>query len=325
MIVDYIASHRDRFGVEPICTVLSEHGCPIAPSTYYERRRQPVTDAELEDAYLANALVTLHREEWSVYGARKLYRAARHAGLDVGRDQVSRLMRIAGIRGVVRGRHHTTTTRRDSSAPRHPDLVGRGWDAPKTVDELWVADFSYVWTLTGFVYVAFVVDVYSRRILGWRVSGSMRTQLVLDAFRHALHARHRGNAHWTSSEDGRQLIHHSDAGSQFTSVAFTAELLEAGIAGSIGTVGDALDNALCESTIGLFKTEAIDDGGPTWTDRSAVEWQVARWVHWYNTRRLHSSIDYLPPIEFEQQQRQAQTITPPTTSDPVAVNQPALR
>jgi len=306
VIVDYIESHRDRFGVEPICAVLSEHGVKIAPSTYYERRRRPVTEAELADAYLANALVTLHREEWSVYGARKLYKAARHAGLDVGRDQVARLMRLAGIRGVVRGRHDTVTTRPGRGAPRHPDLVGRGWDTPADVDELWVADFSYVWTLAGFVYVAFVVDVYSRRILGWRVSGSMRTQLVLDAFRQALHTRHRGESVWTSAG----LVHHSDAGSQYTSVAFTAELLEAGIAGSIGTVGDALDNALCESTIGLFKTEAIDDGGPTWTDRSAVEWQVARWVHWYNTRRLHSSIGYLPPIEFEHRPRQAKTTTP---------------
>jgi hypothetical protein len=142
--------------------------------------------------------------------------------------------------------------------------------------------------------------VGSRRMMGWRVSGSMRTQLVIDAFRQALHTRHRGGSVWTS----HGLVHHSDAGSQFTSVAFTAELLEAGIAGSIGTVGDALDNALCESTIGLSKTEAIDDGGPTWTDRSAVEWQVARWVHWYNTRRLHSSIGYLPPVECEQQHRQ---------------------
>ena len=321
MIVDYIEAHRARFGVEPICTVLSVHGVKIAPSSYYERRRQPVTEAELEDAYLANALVTLWGENWGVYGARKLWKAAGHAGLEVGRDQVARLMGLAGIRGVVRGRHRTTTTRRDASVSRHPDLVGRGWDTPKAVDELWVADFSYVWTLAGFVYVAFVVDVYSRRILGWRVSGSMRTQLVLDAFRQALHTRHRGaaisGAHWT----GQGLIHHSDAGSQFTSVAFTAELLEAGIAGSIGTVGDALDNALCESTIGLFKTEAIDDGGPTWTDRSAVEWQVARWVHWYNTRRLHSSIGYLPPIEFEQQHRQAKETTP----DQEVVNQPALR
>ncbi len=292
--------------------MLSEHGVTIAPSTYYQRRAQPVTEAELADAYLANALFTLWQEEWEVYGARKLWHHARHEGLEVGRDQVARLMRLAGIHGVVRGRHRTTTTRSDRGAPRHPDLVGRDWDAPKTTDELWVADFSYVWTLAGFVYVALVVDVYSRRILGWRVSGSMRTQLVLDAFRQALHTRHRADAQWTSAG----LVHHSDAGSQFTSVAFTAELLEAGIAGSIGTVGDALDNALCESTIGLFKTEAIDDGGPTWTDRSTVEWQVARWVHWYNTRRLHSSIGYRSPVAFEQRHQQARTTTPTATPNP---------
>jgi transposase InsO family protein len=322
VIVDYIGSHRDRFGVEPICAVLSEHGLQIAPSTYYARRAQPVTDAELEDAYLANALVTLHAENWGVYGARKLWQAAHRAGLDLGRDQVARLMRLAGITGAVRGRtHRTTTTRRDAAAARHPDLVQRGWDAPTATDELWVADFSYVWTLTGFVFVAFVVDVFSRRLLGWRVSSSRQTSLVLDALRQAVDLRHRGQAALGVQWNGHGLVHHSDAGSQYTSLAFTAELLDAGIAGSIGSVGDALDNALCESTIGLFKTEAIDDGGPTWTDRSAVEWQVARWVHWYNTGRLHSSIGYLPPIEFEQQHRQAKETTP----DQEVINQPALR
>jgi putative transposase len=309
VIVDYIEAHRARFGVEPICRVLSEHGVKIAPSSYYERRRQPVTDAELEEAYLANALVTLHTENWSVYGARKLWKTARRAGLDVGRDQVARLMGIAGISGAVRGRHRTTTTRRDDTASRHPDLVKRGWDSPTRIEELWVADFSYVWTLTGFCYVAFVVDVFSRRVLGWRVSTSRQTSLVLDAFRQALHTRHRGESSWA----GAGLIHHSDAGSQYTSVAFTAELLEAGIAGSIGSVGDALDNARCESAIGLFKTEAIHDQGPTWTSRSQLEWQVARWVHWYNTSRLHSSIGYLPPIEFEQLHRQDTR----TTTNPV--------
>jgi transposase InsO family protein len=312
VIVAYIESYRDRFGVEPICAVLSEHGCVIAPSTYYERRRRPVTEAELEEAYLANALVDLHRANWGVYGVRKLWHAARRAGLDVGRDQVGRLMRLVGIGGAVRGRHRTITTRRDDTAARHPDLVKRGWNAPTTVDHLWVADFSYVWTLGGFCYVAFVVDVFSRRILGWRVSTSRETRLVLDAFRQALDVRHRASAEWTSNTLGRRLVHHSDAGSQYTSVAFTAELLEAGIAGSIGTVGDALDNALCESTIGLFKAEAINDGGPTWAHRRDVEWQVARWVHWYNTSRLHSSIGHLPPIEFEQLHRQAKT----TTTDP---------
>jgi transposase InsO family protein len=305
VIVAYIDSYRGRFGVEPICAVLSEHGCTIAPSTYYARTKTPVTAAELEEAHLVNALVTLHRQHWGVYGVRKLWAAARRAGLDLGRDQVGRLMSIAGVVGAVRGRHRTVTTRRDRSAPRHPDLVNRGWATPTRTDQLWVADFSYVWTLAGFVYVAFVVDVFSRRILGWRVSTSRHTSLVLDAFRQALHTRHRAEASWTATG----LVHHSDAGSQYVSVAFTAELLAAGIAGSIGTVGDALDNALCESTIGLFKTEAIH-GGPSWTDRREVEWQVARWVHWYNTDRLHSSIGHLPPTEFEQLHRQATTATP---------------
>jgi putative transposase len=165
-----------------------------------------------------------------------------------------------------------------------------------------------VWTLAGFCYVAFVVDVYSRRILGWRVATGRQTALVIDAFRQALQVRRRTQATWSSTG----LVHHSDAGSQYVSVAFTAELLAAGIAGSIGTVGDALDNALCESTIGLFKTEAIHDGGPVWAHRRDVEWQVARWVHWYNTTRLHSSIGHLPPIEFERLHRQAKT----TASDP---------
>ena len=306
MIVAYIEAFRGRFGVEPICAVLSEHGMKIAPSTYYAHRARPVTEAALQEAYLVNALVSLWEANWGVYGVRKLYHAARRAGLEVGRDQVGRLMAIAGIRGVVRGRHRTVTTRRDQGAPRHPDLVKRGWDVPTGVDQLWVADFSYVWTLAGFCYVAFVVDVFSRRVLGWRVTTSKHTALVTDALRAALNVRQRHESHWNATG----LVHHSDAGSQYTSVALTAELLEAGIAGSIGTVGDALDNALCESTIGLFKTEAIDIGGPAWTDRREVEWQVARWVHWYNHQRLHSSIGHLPPIEYEHHHRQARTVTP---------------
>lgn len=306
MIVAYIDAYRARFGVEPICSVLSEHGITIAPSTYHARKAAPVTAAALEQAYLANALYTLWVENWGVYGMRKLHHAAHRAGLDVGRDQVGRLMSIAGIHGVTRGRHTERTTVRDNAAPRHPDLVKRGWNAPTGPDELWVADFSYVWTLTGFVYVAFVVDVFSRRILGWRVSTGKQTPLVTDALQQALATRRFSQAGW----DATGLIHHSDAGSQYTSVAFTAELLKHGMNGSIGTVGDALDNALCESTIGLFKTEAIHDGGPTWPDRQAVEWQVARWIHWYNHQRLHSSIENLPPVEFEQHHRQATTVTP---------------
>jgi putative transposase len=207
VIVACIDVYRDRFGVEPICAVLSEHGCVIAPSTYYARAKTPVTDAELEQADLVNALVDLHRANWGVYGVRKLWHAARRAGLQVGRDQVGRLMAIAGITGAVRSaphRHHPIRSVR----PRHPDLVKRRWNTPTGLDQLWVADFSYVWTLAGFVYVAFVVDVFSRRILGWRVSSSKQTALVLDAFRQALDIRHRGELTWTATG----LIHHSDAG-----------------------------------------------------------------------------------------------------------------
>ena len=305
MICAYIDAYRSRFGVEPICVVLTAHGITIAPSTYYARRRCTlVTQAEWDQAHLVNALVDLHRANWGVYGQRKMWHAARRAGLGIGRDQVGRLMAIAGLSGVVRGHHKTVTTRPDAAAPRHPDLVRRGWRLPTAPDQLWVADFSYVWTLAGFVYVAFVVDVFSRRILGWRATTSRHADLVVDALRQAVQTRRLAGATW---QRGR-LIHHSDAGSQYVSVALTAELLQAGIAGSIGTVGDALDNALCESTIGLFKTEAV--GASSWRDRRDVEWQVARWVHWYNTARLHSSIGHRSPVEHEHHHRQAKTNTP---------------
>ena len=175
MIVDYIDSQRERFGVEPVCAVLAEVGISIAPSTYYARSKTPLTDVELDEAYMANQLRSLWQNNWGVYGARKLWHAARRAGHDIGRDQVARLMKIARISGVLRGKHRTITTRRGDAAPRHPDLVKRGWAAPTGIDQLWVADFSYVWTLAGFCYVAFVVDVFSRRILGWRVTPRPRT------------------------------------------------------------------------------------------------------------------------------------------------------
>lgn len=289
-MVAYISAYRDRFGVEPICAVLSEHGMKIAPSTYYDHLARPVSQSVLDEACAVNAVVDVHRANWSVYGVRKMWHALRHAGHQVGRDQVGRLMGIAGIHGAVRGRHHTTTTRRDQTAVRHPDLVKRGWTVPVRPDQLWVADFSYVWTLAGFCYVSLVTDVYSRRILGWRVAANRHTALVTAALQQALYIRRRDDIRFTTTG----LVHHSDAGSQYTSLAFTQELIDAGIAGSIGTVGDALDNALMESTIGLLKTEAINARDRTWTSRAEVEWEVARWIHWYNTTRLHSSIGYRP-------------------------------
>jgi transposase InsO family protein len=226
----------------------------------------------------------------------------RRAGHDLGRDQVARLMGIAGIDGIVRGKRSTRTTEGDAKAPRHPDLINRAWATPTGPDQWWVADFTYVWTLAGFVYVSFVTDVFSRRILGWRVTTTKATPLVTSALEQALFTRRRGNAAFTATG----LVHHSDAGSQYTSLAFTQTLLEAGIAGSIGSVGDALDNALMESTIGLFKTELIDRQ-KSWTGRAEVERETAAWVHWYNTARLHSSIGYAPPVQFEQHYRDSTT------------------
>jgi transposase InsO family protein len=293
----YIDAYRHRFGVEPICAVLSEHGMKIAPQTYYRWRACPILSTELEEAYLVNQLVDIYRRNKCVYGVRKMWHAARRAGLRVGRDQVGRLMRIAGIQGVRRGAHRATTTTRDERAARHPDLVRRGWKAPNRPDAVWVADFTYVWTAVGFCYVSFITDVYSRHILGWRASMSKTTDLVTAALAQALATRRRADSEFTAEG----LVHHSDAGSQYTALAFTEELAEAGIAGSIGTVGDALDNALMESTIGLYKTECVTPGTAerTWSGLRETERETAEWVRWYNNERIHSSIDYMTPIERE--------------------------
>jgi putative transposase len=269
----------------------------IAPQTYYRWLACPVRPTELEEAYLVNQIVDIYRRNKCVYGVRKMWHAARRAGLRIGRDQVGRLMRIAGIQGVRRGVHRTVTTVRDERATRHPDLVKRGWKVPNRPDALWCADFTYVWTTCGFCYVSFVTDVYSRRILGWRAAMSKTSDLVSAALAQALATRRRADAEFTS----RGLIHHSDAGSQYTALAFTEELVAAGIAGSIGTVGDALDNALMESTIGLYKTECIMPGSRVrnWSGLPEVERETAEWVRWYNHERIHSSIDYLTPTERE--------------------------
>jgi transposase InsO family protein len=300
VIVDYIDAHRGRFGVEPICRVLSEHEVPIAPSTYWAHMACPVSQADWDDAHLANIAVDVWRANRSLYGADKLATAMRNAGYKVGRDQVARLMRIVGIEGVRRGKHRTVTTRRDPAAVRHPDLINRAWHAVSRPDQWWVADFTYVWTLAGFAYVSFVTDVCSRRILGWRVSMSKTTPLVMAALEQALFTRRRHDARFTA----QGIVFHSDAGSQYTAVTFTEALLEAGIAPSIGTVGDALDNALMESTIGLYKTELVEhDRTRSWSGAAELERETASWVHWYNATRIHHSIGKMSPIEFEELHR----------------------
>lgn len=299
MIVEYIDDHRDRFGVDPICRVLTEYGMQIAPSTYYaHKQRGLVSAAMLEEAYAAHAVYQQFEKNRGVYGVRKMYHTMWRAGHVMGRDQVGRLMGICGISGAVRGSHRTTTTHRDDRAPRFPDHVERQWDTPTHPDQWWVADFTYVWTLAGFVYVAFLVDVFSRRILGWRVMASKHTPLVTSVVEQALFARRRSGFDFTATG----LVHHSDAGSQYTSLAFTAALTEANITGSIGSVGDALDNALMESVIGLYKTELIDTGR-AWKDRGEVERETAAYVHWFNAERLHSSLGYCSPVEYETRYR----------------------
>jgi putative transposase len=297
-VIDFVLQYRDKFGVEPILAVLNQHGIGVAPSTYYAHaaRGFAPTRAELAWAYAANVLFTLWVLNRRLYGRRKLWHTARRAGIDIGRDQVERLMRLCGIDGVRRGTHRTITTTRDEKAPRHPDRAHRRWAIPWRPDQWWVADFTYVWTTAGFCYVSFITDVFSRRILGWRVMTVKTTPLVSSALEQAVSARRRGLVEFTATG----LVHHSDAGSQYTSLAFTDALRDAGIAGSIGTVGDAYDNALMESTIGLFKTEVIEHERTTWASWREVEQATASWVRWYNHDRLHSAIGHLTPTEFEE-------------------------
>jgi len=287
-MVSFIDEHRVLYGVEPICAVL-----PIAPATYYAHKAC-ARDPELRsarakrDEELRSKIRRVHEENFSVYGAEKVWRQLKREGVKVARCTVERLMRGMGLRGAVRGRAYKVTTVADESALRPQDLVQREFVATKP-NQLWVADFTYVATWLGFVYVAFIIDVFSRAIVGWRVARSMRTDLVLDALEQALHAR----------PVTGDLVHHSDHGSQYVSIRYTERLAEAGIERSVGTIGDAYDNALAETIIGLFKTEVIECRGP-WRSFDPVEYATLEWVDWFNRRRLLEPLGYLPPFEFEQ-------------------------
>lgn len=279
---------RVEYGVEPACRVLE-----VAPSTYYAvkaRERDPCQRAR-RDAELIERIRRVHAENFGVYGARKVWWQLRREGVDVARCTVERLMRGAGLRGVVRGKKRRTTVA-DEQAQRAPDLVDRDFSAP-AANRLWVIDFTYVATWSGVVYVALVIDAFSRRIVGWKADTTMQVSLVLDTLEMAIWAR---DHHGQPVTDG--LVVHSDAGSQFTSFAFTQRLIDAGAAPSIGSVGDGYDNALAETTIGLFKTELINRQGP-WKTIDQVELATLEWVDWYNNSRLHSACGNLPPVEYE--------------------------
>jgi putative transposase len=287
----FISKHKDAFGVEPVCRVLTENGWQIAPGTYYAAVRRPPSARATRDAGLLAEILQIRAEYEEVYGARKMWLELNRRGIRVARCTVERLMRENGLHGARRGKKvRTTIAGKGPGHERAADLIGRDFTAPAP-DRRWVADFTQVATLAGTVYVAFVVDIFSRMFAGWAAARHKRAKLVLDALDMALWHRDHGG-HPVSAG----LVHHSDAGAQYTSIAFTAHLAAEGVVPSIGTVGDALDNALMESAIGLYKTELISRRGP-WRDLAHVEMETAGYLHWFNHRRIHSAIGDLTPAE----------------------------
>jgi transposase InsO family protein len=289
-MVAFIDEHRSEYGVEPICAEL-----PIAPSVYHlqkarEVRPELIPDRVERDTKLREEIQTVWDKNRQVYGVRKIWRhfVKQKRKDPVARCTVERLMRAMGIQGAVRGRKFKTTIA-DKSAERLADLVQRDFTATRP-NELWVADLTYVATWRGFVYTAFVIDAFSRRIVGWRVSNSLRTGVAMDALEQAIHAR----------GDIEGLVHHSDRGTQYLSIRYTERLRDEGIAGSVGSVGDSYDNALAETINGLYKTEVIRPCGP-WKNLEEVEFATLEWVDWFNNRRLFGPLGYVPPAEYERE------------------------
>jgi putative transposase len=288
-MVGFIDDHREVYGVESICAVL-----PIAPSTYFRHKAQQVDPARRaararRDDELRAIIRRIWTEHFQVYGPRKVWRQMGRENLRVARCRVRRLMREMGLAGAVRGRAWVTTTQSQPEPDRPRDLVRRHFTATRP-NQLWVSDFTFVATWRGFVYVAFVIDVFARRIVGWRVSASLHTDLALDALEQAIYHR--------CDDTVGDLVHHSDRGTQYLSIRYTERLADAGIEPSVGSRGDSYDNALAESVIGLFKTEIIRRRGP-WRSLEDVEFATLEWVDWFNTRRLLEPIGYVPPAEYE--------------------------
>ena len=288
-MIAFIDDHRGAYGVEPICKVL-----PIAPSTYFDHRAKQADPAKLSararrDAALRPKINLVFEQNLKVYGARKVWLQMNREGISVARYTVERLMRVMGLDGVIRGKAIKTTTP-DKAAPCPLDHVNRQFHAPAP-NRLWVSDFTYVSTWNGFVYVAFVIYAYARRIVGWRVSRTPHASFVLDALEQALHERRPVNR--------GGLIHHSDRGSQYVSIKYSERLAEAGIEPSVGSVGDSYDNALAETINGLYKAEVIHRRGP-WRSFEAVEFATLKWVDWFNHRRLMRPIGDIPPAEAEE-------------------------
>jgi putative transposase len=279
----YINSHRGRFGVEPICRTLD-----VSASAYYKRATGERSARVVSDEQLLGRIGELHAANYYAYGYRRMWKALQRAGEPVGRDRVKRLMRRAGIQGAKRRGRPWRTTRPDPRALRSPDLVNRDFTADRP-DQLWVADLTYLRCFEGLVFFSFVIDVFSRRVVGWQLARHMRSSLVTDALRMALTRRGQGA--------GVELVHHSDAGSQYTSINFTQTLTDHHVLQSIGTVGDAYDNAMAESFVDSFKTELIT--GRVWTSFTALELAIVEYLGWFNLDRLHESLGDIPPAEHE--------------------------
>jgi putative transposase len=281
-MIAYIDRHKDRFGVEPICRLL-----PIAPSTYYARKQRPPSARAVRDARLKAEIRRVYDDNFGVYGARKVWRQLHREGIPVARCTVERLMGELGLVGVRRGKTRRTTTP-DVAAARPADLVERDFSASRP-NRLWVADLTYVATWSGLVYVALVIDAFSRFLVGWQASRSLRTDLALDALEMAI---------WRRQARLEGLVHHSDRGSQYLSIRYTQRLAEAGAVTSVGSRGNSYDNALAETIIGLYKTELVRRRGP-WRDLDDLEYATLEWVDWFNHRRLLEPIGHVPPAEFE--------------------------
>jgi putative transposase len=281
--VSFISAHRERWGIEPICRTLQ-----VAPSTYYAAVSHQPSTRQLSDEWLKPEIARVHRSNFGVYGIEKVWRQLNREGHTVGRDRVGRLMDDLGLNGVVRGKRKRTTYPAEVGQ-RPADLVERNFTA-SAPNQLWVADLTYISTWSGFVYVAFVIDVFSRFIVGWRVSNSLHADLALDGLEMAIWRRHR--------QDLTGLIHHSDRGVQYLSIRYTERLAEAGAVCSVGSRGDSYDNALAEAVNGLYKAELIRKQGP-WRSLEHVELATAEWVDWWNQTRLHGAIGDIPPAECE--------------------------
>jgi len=292
-MIRYIDLYRDQFGVEAICRVLrvTERGF-ITSRGYRAAKTRPASHRQVRDAVLIPILKDIHQANYGVYGVRKMWHSMTRAGWMIGRDQCARLMRKAGIRGVVRGRKPRTTIGTKHVDDRL-DLVNRDFRSAAP-NRLWVADITYVRTTAGFCYTAFITDTFSRRIVGWATRSTMRTDaLPLEALEHALIA---AKDQAIGSLDG--LVHHSDRGSQYVSIRYTEHLKDAGITASVGSAGDAYDNSLAETVNGLYKTELIY-ARPAWPSVTEVEFQTMNWIHWWNNIRLHEALDYQTPAEAE--------------------------